>query len=76
MEGKQVPFDDETIALYTDWLRISKAYKLNSGSGGGGGKRVKDNSGEGKGVEANGHGGDKTELEMRILGAIALRGAS
>lgn len=52
----------------TDLARVRKIYKLNSGGGGGKGKK-----------EVNGVGGEKDErreLEVSILGAMALRGAT
>jgi hypothetical protein len=82
VEGKQVAFENKSIARFTDWLRVSKAYKLNFGGGGG----VSGQGSKKRKVE-NGHGmeevdvdsikeEDITELEMRILGAVALRGFS
>lgn len=66
--GEQVAFSDEEISKMTDLARVRKIYKLNSGGGGGKGKK-----------EVNGVGGEKDErreLEVSILGAMALRGAT
>lgn len=50
----------------TDWARVRKVYKLGVGSGGG------------KGLERGVNGGDeeKRELEVLVLGSMALRGAT
>lgn len=51
-----------------DWAKVKKLYKLN-GIGGGGKKTT---NGVGKGKEID----EKRELEMMILGSMALRGAT
>lgn len=80
VQGTQVSFDDATIAGLTDWVRVGKAYKLTSGTGSGGGRRGKDKGGVVTSSEVNGNGNrqgeDKKELEVTILGAMALRGVS
>lgn len=57
----------------TDLARVKKIYKLNSGSGAGGKKRAANTGLEGEG-EAKGE--DRGELEVAILGAMALRGVT
>lgn len=61
IEGTPVPFDNETLAGISDVPKIKKAYKLGAlGSTG----------------QTNGtHAQDRT-LELSVLGAIALRGAT
>jgi EKC/KEOPS complex subunit CGI121/TPRKB len=53
----------------TDVARVRKIYKLTSGGGGGGGggKRVNGVSGEDE---------DRRELEVLVLGSMALRGST
>lgn len=69
LEGDQVEFSDEVLSTMTDLARVRKIYKLNNvgGGGGKGGKAVV--NGTGKGC------GEGKELEMLILGSMALRGA-
>jgi hypothetical protein len=77
VEGKQVPFEDEILVGFTDWLRVEKAYKL--GASGGGGKKRKNNDvveGGSNGAGEKGGVEDKRDIEMRVLGAMALRGVS
>lgn len=71
------------IAGLTDWGKVRKAYKLNGGGGGGGKKWGIGNGGgkegvkEGKEGSGNGLGEDeRREMEVLILGAMALRGAT
>lgn len=69
IQGEQVPFDDDFIAEMTDLARVRKIYKLNNNSGSGGKK---------SGV-VNGTSKEKEErkdMEISILGSIALRGAT
>lgn len=64
-EGDQIPFTDENLSLMTDTARVKKIYKLNSVGGGGkavGGKEIGD--------------AERKELEILILGSMALRGAT
>jgi EKC/KEOPS complex subunit CGI121/TPRKB len=67
LEGKQVEFSDEVLGSMTDLAKVRKIYKLNSGGG-----KV------GKGL-INGTSKEDTErreLEVLILGSMALRGAN
>lgn len=82
--GQLVPFEDEVITGMTDWARVRKIYKL-GGMGGGGGKggAGKGKGGVGDGKRGGGYGGgselgeeERREMEMLILGAMALRGAT
>lgn len=63
IEGTPVPFDDETLAGISDVPKIKKAYKL--------GALGSTPSGQTNGTHAQ----DRT-LELSVLGAIALRGAT
>ena len=66
-EGEQVEFSDELLGLMTDLARVRKIYKLNSG----GGKSL------GKGtVNRTSKDFAERELEVLILGSMALRGAT
>jgi EKC/KEOPS complex subunit CGI121/TPRKB len=67
-EGTMVPFEDERLSGMTDLGKVRKVYKLN-GVGGGGGKKGATN---GVGRE----GEERRELEVLVLGAMALRGAT
>jgi len=73
IQGTPIPFEDAEIAKYTDLARVKKIYKLNSvpGLGGGGGKKMNDVVNEVGNEER-----EKRELEILILGAMALRGVS
>lgn len=62
MEGTQVEFSDEVLIGMTDLSKVRKYYKLNA-LGGKGGKDAITGKDEIK------------ELEVLILGSIALRGA-
>jgi EKC/KEOPS complex subunit CGI121/TPRKB len=66
IRGEQVPFDDHIIAEMTDLTRVRKIYKLN---GGGGKKNIILNATSKRNEEAK-------EMEIFILGSIALRGAT
>ena len=63
VEGIQVEFSDEVLAEMTDLARVRKYYKLN-GIGGNIGKDGATSKDERK------------EIEMLILGSMALRGAT
>ncbi|KUJ24562.1 CGI-121-domain-containing protein [Mollisia scopiformis] len=63
IQGDAVPFTDEEIGTMTDLGRVRKIYKLNVP--GGGGKKKDGNTAE-----------ERREMEMLILGAMALRGAT
>ncbi|KAF7917928.1 uncharacterized protein EAE98_009956 [Botrytis deweyae] len=72
IEGEPVPFDDESLASMVDIARVKKLYKLNV-TGGGGGKKGGANGVNGK-VESKAD--ERKELEVMVLGAMALRGAT
>ncbi|CAF9929722.1 hypothetical protein IMSHALPRED_007989 [Imshaugia aleurites] len=89
VKGTAVAFSDATLATTADVGKIRKVYKL-GGVGGGGGdpkgkRRRKDGSEEGSGGGGGGGGGvgtagldgegERRELEVAILGLMALRGA-
>jgi len=72
VEGEMVGFEDEVLEGMTDFGRVRKVYKLNSGGGG----RKKE---EIEGLSINGvemEQEERKELEMMVLGAMALRGAT
>ncbi|KAF7911433.1 uncharacterized protein EAF01_002940 [Botrytis porri] len=71
IEGEPVPFDDESLASMVDSSRVKKLYKLNAI--GGGGKKVGTNGVSGKGESKV---DERKELEIMVLGAMALRGAT
>lgn len=91
IEGTAVPFTDESLAGIADIARIRKVYKLGSGTGGGGGQPGGKGGKKGKanGVkEVNGDSGgddgrsdkegeevEKKEMEVMILGMMALKGS-
>ena len=69
VDGDQVDFSDSALRAMTDTARVKKIYKLNY-------SRV---NGRGKGNAVYGSdrtGQDSKELEMLILGSMALRGAT
>lgn len=77
MSGTQVEFSDEVLRAGVDEARVRKYYKLNSGGSGAAEKKktnglngVNDGSGMVKEVD------EKRELEVQVLGGMALRGAS
>lgn len=59
VEGISVPFSDEILSEITDWTKVRKYYKLN---GIGWMDAIKDESLK------------RREMEMLVLGSIALRG--
>lgn len=70
VDGEQVDFSDGVLRAMTDMVRVKKIYKLNYSSGV-----------NGRGKENAVYGSDRTsqdskELEMLILGSMALRGAT
>lgn len=71
--GENVPLTDESLAAGTDLGRVRKVYKLNAG-GGKAGKRkgAGDGDGDGSGRDEQG----RRELEIAVLGAMALRGVT
>lgn len=70
VEGEQLEFSDAALQAMTDVARVKKIYKLN-GSG------VVNDRGKENPVNGNDRAGDeRKELEMLILGSMALRGAT
>ncbi|EPE30720.1 hypothetical protein GLAREA_03687 [Glarea lozoyensis ATCC 20868] len=76
IEGDSLPFTDASIASLTDVARIKKIYKLNSG---GGAKKTK-GAVNGAGIHGGNEDGNNQdevhELEVAVLGAMALRGSN
>ncbi|KAL4873280.1 hypothetical protein BDV12DRAFT_160752 [Aspergillus spectabilis] len=64
VEGTALPFDDEALSGISDVAKIKKAYKL--------GSLPSASSGQVNGAADDG----KRRLELSVLGAIALRGAT
>ncbi|ESZ89935.1 hypothetical protein SBOR_9681 [Sclerotinia borealis F-4128] len=75
IEGEAVAFEDEVLRSITDVARVKKLYKLNSGGGGGGGKKGGMNGVSSEKV-ADDRKEKEKELEVMVLGAMALRGAT
>jgi EKC/KEOPS complex subunit CGI121/TPRKB len=69
IEGEQVDFTDEELKKMTDVARVKKVYKWNVGNGGGGKKVVSNGD---NGVRPD----EGKELEIWVLGTMALRGAT
>lgn len=72
VEGENIPFSDENLAALVDLGRVRKVYKLTGvGVGSGRGKKVVNGvNGDEKGREEK----EWKELEVFVLGAMALRG--
>ena len=70
VEGEQIDFSDAELQNMTDVARVKKIYKLNNSASVNG-------QAKGNAVNGGGRAGDETkELEMLIIGSIALRGAT
>lgn len=69
VQGDAVPFEDEEITRVTDVARVRKIYKLNAAGGGGKKKTVNGVNG----VSALSAEIEKRELQVQVLGAMALR---
>jgi len=67
VEGAQIPFSDTELRDMTDLARIRKIYKLNASGG------AKKAVNEVNGVSAD---DESKELEVLVLGSMALRGAT
>ena len=71
VEGRSLDFDDATLSLLSDMTEIRKTYKLNA-------------TPKSKAIDISEDGGqgqmdrneERSELEVAILGLIALRGAT
>ncbi|KAH0562846.1 hypothetical protein GP486_002533 [Trichoglossum hirsutum] len=72
VKGTPVEFSDNNLSEMTDISRVRKIYKLNKGQSGSPSNR---RGAGGSGVDDTGPSEEK-ELEIAIIGAIALRGAS
>lgn len=64
MEGQPTPFSDESLARISDVAEIRKIYKLGASNA---------KPGE---VNVQASDSEREEMEIAILGAMALRGAS
>jgi EKC/KEOPS complex subunit CGI121/TPRKB len=67
VKGTQVAFEDAVLDGMTNWANVRKYYKLGAGGRARGGAI---SNGSGPEIE------EKKGLEIQILGAMALRGAS
>jgi EKC/KEOPS complex subunit CGI121/TPRKB len=77
IEGEQVPFEDSILQQLTDVPRVKKIYKLNSNGGGGKKNRQPNSTGvDGLSINRNEEQNEKKELELLVLGAMALRGVT
>ncbi|RAL60431.1 hypothetical protein DID88_000206 [Monilinia fructigena] len=79
IEGQAVEFNDDVLRFTTDIARVRKLYKLNSGGGSGGGKKGGSVNGKANGASASAsekEEDERKELEIMVLGAMALRGAT
>ncbi|KAG4027473.1 hypothetical protein MFRU_030g01090 [Monilinia fructicola] len=77
IEGQAVEFDDEVLRSGTDLARVRKLYKLNLAGGAGAGKKGANGKVNGAGASASASAEDeRRELEILVLGAMALRGAT
>ncbi|MCJ1395196.1 hypothetical protein MMC18_008079 [Xylographa bjoerkii] len=77
VDGRWVPFGEESCAAMADVGKVRKIYKLGDGSGVGSGRRAGKKDGGGSGsVEGVGGREERGEMEVTILGLMALRGAS
>jgi EKC/KEOPS complex subunit CGI121/TPRKB len=68
IEGTQIPFSDDELRQMTDLARMRKIYKLNNA--GGGAKNAVN------GVSSVNAVDESKELEILVLGCMALRGAT
>jgi len=69
VKGTQVAFEDAVLDGMTNWANVRKYYKLGAGGRAREGAII---NGSGPEIEKE----EKKELEIQILGAMALRGAS
>ncbi|KAL8691818.1 MAG: hypothetical protein Q9218_003036 [Villophora microphyllina] len=84
VEGAPLPFDNSQIARFTDLAKVQKIYKLTSitkGSESGNSKRKKAEPDQDEAFKSvNGTNGkedaERKRLEMKVLGLMALRGAT
>lgn len=74
-EGECIRFCDENLQRCTDLPRVRKIYKLNTPTSGTS-KRTKENPDNQKSIETEDEVMARKELEMSILGLMALRGAT
>jgi EKC/KEOPS complex subunit CGI121/TPRKB len=77
IEGEQVPFEDSILQQLTDVPRVKKVYKLNSNAGGGKKNGLLNGTAlDGLSINRNGEENKRKELELLVLGAMALRGVT
>lgn len=75
VEGKPIDFSDQTLAQMTDLARVRKIYKLSTPAVAKGRQSVRGNA-----AVLNGDSAaldlDRKEIEVNVLGLMALRGAT
>ncbi|SLM37718.1 protein cgi121 [Lasallia pustulata] len=75
VEGKPIDFSDQTLAQMTDLARVKKVYKLSAQAATKGRQDARGNS-----AAFNGKSGamedDRKEIEVNVVGLMALRGAT
>jgi EKC/KEOPS complex subunit CGI121/TPRKB len=76
IEGEQVPFEDSILQQLTDVPRVKKIYKLNSSGGGKKNAQLNGTAMDGLSINRNGEENERKELELLVLGAMALRGVT
>lgn len=78
VHGDFADFDDKALSGIVDTQKVKKIYKLGLSNEGGKARRRKDGSIEGKAGSGNSEGesdpSEKKELEIQILGLMAIRG--
>lgn len=74
IEGENVEFCDAALRKVTDVGLVRKLYKLGAEDAGKKGRRRKDGGSEGQGVVRVDEEEERRELEVAVLGLMALRG--
>lgn len=75
IEGKPIDFSDETLAQMTDLARVRKIYKLSTPAVTKGRQTAKGNAAVVNGIMGT-MNHDRKEIEVNVLGLMALRGAT
>ncbi|KAL9010947.1 MAG: hypothetical protein Q9173_004169 [Seirophora scorigena] len=84
IEGNPLPFEERRISKFTDIARVKKTYKLTdlgrgkvrAGRKGGAGKRELHEDAQLANGDSGDEEGERQELEIMVLGLMALRGAT
>lgn len=75
VEGKPIDFSDQTLAQITDLARVRRIYKLSAPAGTKGRQLAQGNAAMVNGKTAC-VDNDRAEIEVNVLGLMALRGAT